>query len=170
MMLSHLFELVLTCTLLGISWCFGKKCTCGGDDGDPPVGCVNCKDELVSPYIEVTVSGVSNLVCGTCTSINGVWVIPIVASGAFCSGGVILPTAVCGSTISMSVLIRTVSGNFWLEVQYFGSGGFFGSMFFRKVLTKPVDCLTFSGLVVPFLGGTGGNCAWPASVTVTSVF
>lgn len=39
-MLSHLFEWAFAFTLLGISWCFSKKCTCGGP------GCTACSDDF----------------------------------------------------------------------------------------------------------------------------
>lgn len=43
-MLAHLWELLFAFTLLGISWCFGKKCTCGG--GVPPVNCTIFSDDF----------------------------------------------------------------------------------------------------------------------------
>jgi hypothetical protein len=49
---------------------------CGIEQQSGVIACEACIDEVASPYLEVTISGLADSTCSGCDAMNGTWLVP----------------------------------------------------------------------------------------------
>ena len=152
-----------------------ESATCPDCPG--PSNCSACSTDTASSYT-ITISGLTNGTCGTCSSLSGTYSVPYL--GSTCNGGGFSVSTSCGTLdIQWSLEIPSAGADIQFHVIVTIAG--FGTkiMNFIKVFTGSgtggggpgtIDCITISAMTIPWDNETGTNFCAGTAATVTATF